>query len=391
MSMRHIAPPRVENPVLLVLALAGLLAVAFGGFLSVAPNRLANGVALSVWAAPPVVSGLVCLALLAFLLLAFRGGTVLHGAAGFGAALVLLAAVVFGAGAFAAREARPDMPALRLSLGAGFWGLAAIALVGALDSLQRARLSWGARAVAAGLVAAVPVAAALTHRLDALSLAREFESHRDAFAAALRQHVALVVAALGFALLIGAPLASALQRRQRLRRPVLQTLNLLQTIPSIALFGLLIAPLSALATAVPALAAVGIGGTGAAPALIALVLYALMPLVRSFDTGFREVPADAREAARGLGFTAGQRFLHVELPLALPALVSGLRIVTVQTIGLATVAALIGAGGLGGFIFQGIGQYALDLVLLGALPVILLALVADFGFQAVLALLRGVA
>jgi osmoprotectant transport system permease protein len=149
-------------------------------------------------------------------------------------------------------------------------------------------------------------------------------------------------------------------------------------VPSIALFGLLIGPLSGLASAVPALGALGIGGVGPAPAIIALVLYALLPIARNTLAGLASVPAAAIDAGRGMGMTPRQLFWHVEMPLALPVLLAGLRIVMVQTIGLTVVAALIGAGGLGTFVFDGLGQYATDLVLLGALPAILLALGFDF-------------
>jgi osmoprotectant transport system permease protein len=180
---------------------------------------------------------------------------------------------------------------------------------------------------------------------------------------------------------LGLPLTLLVLRRAAWRTIIFSSLNVLQTIPSIAIFGLLIAPLSGLDERWPLLGELGIGGTGAAPAVIALTLYALLPLVRNFSTGIAEVPAAVKDAARGLGFDARQIFMKVELPLALSALISGLRIITVQSIGLAAVAALIGAGGLGTFVFEGIGQYALDLVLLGALPIIALALAADSGFR----------
>ena len=163
--------------------------------------------------------------------------------------------------------------------------------------------------------------------------------------------------------------------------PLFAVLNMLQTIPSIALFGLLIVPLAALATAVPQLAELGVGGIGVAPAIVALVLYALLPVVRNTAAGLAGVDAAVIEAGRGMGLTSRQIFRQIELPLALPVLLAGLRIVTVQAIGLAVIAALIGAGGLGDFVFQGLGQAAADLVLLGALPAILLALVADFLLQ----------
>jgi osmoprotectant transport system permease protein len=129
---------------------------------------------------------------------------------------------------------------------------------------------------------------------------------------------------------------------------------------------------------VPALRALGIGGVGPAPAIIALTLYALLPIARNTLAGIGGVPGASIDAARGMGMTDRQVFRQVEVPLALPVLLAGLRVVTVQAIGLAVVAALIGAGGLGSFVFEGLGQYATDLVLLGALPAIVLALAVDF-------------
>src|SRR5664279_926755 len=223
---------------------------------------------------------------------------------------------------------------------------------------------------------------------DHLSLAREFSNTRAVFPTELLRHIGLVAAATFLALIIGAPLTVLVLRKKAVAGFTFASLGLVQTIPSIALFGVLIAPMSKLSEALPFLRALGINGTGPAPALVALTLYSLLPLVRGFYTGFREVPMEVKEAATAIGFGARKMFIEVELPLALPALISGLRVVTIQAIGLASVAALIGAGGLGTFIFQGIGQYALDLVLVGALPVILLALLANLIFDMLLELAR---
>ncbi len=273
-------------------------------------------------------------------------------------------------------------PALaRISLGAGFWVLLATAALAVVDALQRADAGVGERLMAATALAVAVAVMANAGVFDALSLAREFKTRHDLFAAAMLRHVVLVAAAVGPAVLIGFPLGVAAARRPRLQGPLFAVLNLLQTIPSIALFGLLIVPLSALADAVPTLAAVGVGGIGPAPAIIALILYALLPIVRNASAGIAGVDPAVVDAARGMGMTRHQLFWHVELPLAAPLLLAGLRIVTVQAVGLAVVAALIGAGGLGTFVFEGLGQYAADLVLLGALPAIGLALAADFLLQ----------
>ncbi|EBF9330712.1 ABC transporter permease [Salmonella enterica] len=130
-------------------------------------------------------------------------------------------------------------------------------------------------------------------------------------------------------------------------------------------------------------------GTGMTPALIALVLYALLPLVRGVVAGLNQVPRDVLESARAMGMSSGQRFRHVQLPLALPVFLRSLRVVMVQTVGMAVVAALIGAGGFGALVFQGLLSSAIDLVLLGVIPVIALAVVIDALFDLWIAFLKG--
>jgi len=214
--------------------------------------------------------------------------------------------------------------------------------------------------------------------LDALSLLKEYAQRQDVFQAALWRHLQIVGTTLVPALLIGVPLGLAAARRPRLAQPLFAVLNLIQTVPSIALFGLLIAPLARLGQAWPGW---GLQGIGLLPAVIALTLYALLPIVHGVVSGLQQVPATVIEAATGMGMSPRQRFRQVELPLALPVLLSALRLTTVQLVGLAVVAALIGAGGLGAIIFQGLLSSALDLVLLGVLPVVALALAADAAFR----------
>jgi len=371
----------VQDRVLLVLCLIGWIALLFGGFLDSAPNRLARAATLPVWQAPAPVATTLLLSL------ATLTGAIFVASARtrsmiilFGAALLLLANLS-GAGSFATSLTSPDAPAARQSPGLAFWVLVAIAFFAVMQALQSARTRPLTRIVYPILLALAVLLTIRSGRLDDLSLVKEFAAQRAIFAAELLRHILLVTGSLVFALLIGLPLTALVLRRATFRTTIFSTLNILQTIPSIAVFGLLIAPLSALAERFPILGRFGIAGTGAAPAVIALTLYALLPLVRNFSTGIAQVPSEVKDAARGLGFNDREMFFNVELPLALPALVSGLRIVTVQTIGLAAVAALISTGGLGTFVFQGIGQYALDLVLIGAFPIILLALVADGGFR----------
>ncbi len=378
---------RLHNLVLPTLLAAGVAAVLTTGFVTSAPNRLMSGRPIGLFAAADLRLGAAIGVIAAFLLLTSLvppARALQRAAALLAGGLFLLVLAASGQAAASLAAGAPSLT--RISLGAGFWiflGTAALALV---DALQRAGAGTGERlAVIAALGVAIAVMAQ-AGLFDALSLAREYKTRQDLFATALGRHVVLVAAAVGPAVLIGFPLGVTMVRHPRVQEPLFAVLNLLQTIPSIALFGLLIVPLSALANAVPAVAALGIGGIGPAPAIIALILYALLPIVRNSVAGIAGVDPAVIDAARGMGMTRPQLFWRVELPLALPLLLAGLRIVTVQAVGLAVVAALIGAGGLGSFVFEGLGQYAADLVLLGALPAILLALAADFLLQMLSAL-----
>jgi len=182
------------------------------------------------------------------------------------------------------------------------------------------------------------------------------------------EHLWLVVIAIGVAALVAIPGAVALTRRAGLRSAMLGLANILQTIPSLALFGFLL-PLPF------------IGGIGRHTAIIALCLYALLPILRNTLVGILGVDPAVRESAVAMGMTPGQILWQVELPLSVPAILAGLRIATVATIGTATVAAAIGAGGLGVFIFRGIATVDTATVLAGAVPAAILALLADGGLE----------
>jgi osmoprotectant transport system permease protein len=363
--------------VLLVLAIVGLATGLGLAFLTQAPNRLVSGRPIALGA---VVDGAGIIALLPGLLLLagpflpLRRGVHYAVAA---AAAAFLVALPWLAGAQAAALAEVAPRSARTSLGGGFWGLFICAALALVDAEHRLRLRPGVRFLAGAAVVGAILLLAASGALDQLAIMKEYAARRGVFADAVIRHVAIVLGALLPTVLVGAPLGVMAQRRPRLRAGLFPALNLVQTIPSIALFGLLIAPLSALAGLSPSLAALGVAGVGVTPAIIALVLYSLLPVVRNTTAGLDAVPAAAVEAARGIGMTRRQILVAVEMPLALPVFLSGLRIATVQAVGLVAVAALIGAGGLGAIMFQGLFADALDLVLLGAVPIILLALAAD--------------
>ena len=387
---RHAAAvDAVQNPVLLLLVVIGTTALAMTGLVAHAPNRLVSGTPIVLWRAvdTPLTIAIIAvgLALLASAIVPparrFQALTI-------AAATALLLLILAAAGGAAASLAANSPPAARTSLGAAFWIVALCAALAIVDALQRLDARPATRLAVAVAVAALVLALAGSGRLDALSVMREYAQRRDAFNAELARHVALVLGALIPALVIGVPLGLVAARRPASRGPLFATLNIVQTIPSIALFGLLIAPLAALATAWPLVAALGIHGVGVAPALIALTLYSLLPMARNTHAGMLAIDPAVIESATGMGMTRRQILWRIEMPLGLPVFLAGVRIVTVQAIGLAAVAALIGAGGLGTFIFQGIGQYAIDLVLLGAVPTVLMALAADFILAMAIELLR---
>ena len=180
------------------------------------------------------------------------------------------------------------------------------------------------------------------------------------------EHLMLVGIAIAIALLVGIPLGILITRQPKLTGSVLGFANIVQTIPSLALFGFLIS--------VPWL-----GGIGNTPAIVALTLYSLLPIIRNTYTGIIGVDPAIREVGRGMGMTDRQLLLQVEIPLAMGVILAGIRVATVISIGIATIAPAIGAGGLGVFIFRGISNVNNQLILAGAVPAALMAILADFG------------
>ena len=289
---------------------------------------------------------------------------------------ILILFILLQAGSAAARLTVPELPFARISLGSGAW----ISLMGGYMIMSSCRSAaredrffmlfcWGFYAALAMLF--------IFGSLDSLSFMVEFFNRSARFRQEIFRHIALSFSAVSIGLLLGFPLGLSAFRRKRLRTAILSSANTLQTIPSLALFGLLIAPLAWAARSFPSLSSIGIGGTGWAPALIALVLYSLLPVIRNTISAFSIIDPSVIDSGLGMGMSRTQLFFSVELPLAMPVIMTGIRISGVQAVGNTAVAALIGAGGLGQFIFQGLGEAAPDLILLGALPTVALALVVD--------------
>ncbi|ESZ48577.1 MULTISPECIES: ABC transporter permease [unclassified Mesorhizobium] len=345
-------------------------------------NRIVPGQARSILEALPATVGplLLAIVVVAAIVALLKTPLVLRLAASV-VALAALAILIGVAGTFL-------MPAgntfARISPASGFWLLIFAFTLLLADVLTRLNLSPPAR-VGVLVVAALAIGLLLiSGQWDSLSILKEYANRADSFWAEGSKHITLALGSLAAAVIVGLPLGILCHRVERLRAGVLNVLNIVQTIPSIALFGLLIAPLGWVAAHVPGAAALGIRGIGTAPAFAALFLYSLLPVVANTVVGLAGVPRAANDAARGMGMTDGQRLFGVEFPLAFPVILTGIRIVLVQNIGLATIAALIGGGGFGVFVFQGVGQTAMDLVLLGAVPTVALAFAAAIILDAVI-------
>jgi osmoprotectant transport system permease protein len=194
-----------------------------------------------------------------------------------------------------------------------------------------------------------------------------FAAHWGEIMRAVLEHISMVGIAMLLAIGAGVPLGILITRRRNLRAPILGSSNLIQTIPSLALFGFLLP--------VPWLAA-----RSDRLAITALALYSLLPIIRNTYTGIMGVDPAIREVGRGMGMTDGQLLWQVELPLAMSTIMAGIRVATVIAIGVATIAAAVGAGGLGEFVFRGVAMVDNQFILAGAIPAALLALAADLGF-----------
>lgn len=379
---------KIHNRVLLLLVILLAVAGAALPFINFAPNRLVSGepVALSQL---PVHAGL--LLALPVLILAFL---VLLPCRSFPLFITLMVgellfiAILWVMGLTATQFAQQGSTLARTSPGSGLWLSLTLCLLLCADAINRLTPKALWRLLLNLQIWIVPVALLWSGYFSDLSLLKEYANRQDVFDDALTRHLALLLGTLFPALVIGVPLGVFCYTRPGWQSSVFSVLNIIQTVPSVALFGLLIAPLAGLVKFLPWLGSMGVSGIGVAPAIIALVLYALLPLVRGVVAGLQHVPRNIIESAEGMGMSRWQIFWQAEVPLALPVLLRSLRVVCVQTIGMTVIAALIGAGGFGAIIFQGLLSSALDLVLLGVIPVIALAVILDAFFKLFISLLE---
>ncbi|SDD33195.1 osmoprotectant transport system permease protein [Paracoccus isoporae] len=362
----------------LLFAGLGLVALALP-LVQFKPNRIVLGEGISLTAALGPPGWVVLLGLAVALLIGVTDRASLPirlaiGVAGVAAAFLILGAAV-------RNLTPPDNNLARVSPAAGFWLLLLAFALMMADALSRMRLSLRLRWLMLAAVLAMLAAILWSGWLDGVSVMREYAARQDLFHRESLRHLILAFGSLGAAILVGLPLGILIYQVPRLKRAVLGVLNILQTIPSLAMFGLMIPLFGWVAATVPGAASIGVAGIGIFPALVALFLYSLLPVVSNTVVGLNGVSPATKEAAYGLGMTDAQVLGQVLIPLALPVLLAAVRIVLVQNIGLAVIAGLIGGGGYGTFVFQGLNQTAMDLVLLGALPTIALALTAGIALD----------
>jgi osmoprotectant transport system permease protein len=358
-----------------VLMAAFILAAMFAlPFVVVKPNRILQGQGRSLVEALPSWAGFGMAAMLIVvgLCLIVRLPSTIKLAL----AAAALVVTVLALGWAAHEQLPPGNAYARVSAGSGFWLLLFGLSLAAVDGIARLRPSPQFRLLLLVIAIAILGSIFFSGVLAEISVAKEYTNRSQAFWAEMSRHATLALGSMMLAFTIGLPIGIICHRVSWLRAALLNSLNILQTIPSIALFGLLILPLGWVAANVPGASAVGISGIGVAPAFVALVLYSLLPVVANTVAGLENVPREANDAARGAGMTDLQRLVSIEFPLTFPSLLAAMRIVLIQNIGMATIAALIGGGGMGVFVFQGLGQSAMDLVLLGALPTVAMSFVA---------------
>lgn len=370
-------------------AAVGLAAFMLSGFVTFRPNRIAVGKAVflnqtmgDLWIA--VLVFWAVLIIISALRIPGRWQLLSIGML----SSILLLLLIVTAGRHAALTAEEAGSIARISLGPAFWTSLFALFVILTDTWQRSAKEKGFVALMAIVTSGIAIWMLVSGSLDMLSIMREFANRRERFIGELFTHLALVGSSVGLALAFGIPLGLLAHRKRRLYNPTFFTLNTLQIIPSLALFGILIPVLAAATLRFPILSDMGIRGIGAAPAIIALTVYSLLPVARNTYTGFAMVDPATIEAGTGMGMTRAQLLFRVEIPIASPVIMNGIRVALVQAIGLTAVAALIGAGGLGVFIFQGLGQAANDLILLGAIPTIFIAVVVDSTMSGIVLLLQ---
>ncbi|NQT73194.1 MAG: ABC transporter permease [Chloroflexi bacterium] len=357
-----------------VLGLASLLLA----WLILKPNRLLSGTGLELWDSAGRDETVIILVLwLVCLGLSLASNTRLSAfVIGLLANIILIYTfVLVGYTAGDLLETSPQFA--RISLGAGFWLtiVAAYVLIHASRRRLRDARIWQGFITWSALITFLVML--LVGWFDDLAVMQEYNARPDRFEQEFFQHIRLFVQPVAIGTVIGVLLGIWAARSRIAEHPIFFTTNIVQTIPGLALLGLLLPILSALADDYPILEDWGIRGIGPAPAIIALTIYSLLPIVRNTFVALRQVDPAVIDAGLGMGMSRLQVFYRIEVPLAAPLVLEGVRIAAIVAVGLAILAALVGGGGLGFFVLEGFNQAASDLILVGAIPIVVMAFVVD--------------
>jgi len=354
----------------------GIVAYIFFGYITIRENRLATGKNLHFYNIYPwnivILSEWLILLILSF----FKNNKIARYFAAFIGNLILITVPV-GVTLFS-RDYQPLNSLIRVSISGGGWLMMLSSYITLFSVRKDTLLDKTKRVLISNFFIIVLGVLLFSGFFNQLSVLKEFQVKKSKFLFEFFNHLNIAFYTVLIGSVLGISLGVIAYKKNMFKRIILSIVSFFQTIPGLALFGLFIAPLAFLSHKYPFLRDMGIKGIGRAPALIGLSLYALLPMVRNTYEGLKNIDRSILKVGLGMGMSNLQILYKIEIPLSISVILSGLRISTIQAIGNTTLAALIGAGGLGTFVFQGIGQSAPDLIILGAIPIILLSLIADF-------------
>jgi osmoprotectant transport system permease protein len=349
--------------------------------LSLRPNRVVDGLPVNALegfgpAAWLLVGGWIVLAALATLPPGRWLGP-LRGLAG----IAILSVVLASSGSVAARFATEQGPVARTSFAAGFYTMLAAFFLVQFAATADTPGAAGRAAIFIGTLVAVALIA-WSGAVAELGIVREWQLASETFDREFRRYLFYALGSTAVATTAGVPLGIWAARDRRAEVPVMGVLNIGQVFPALAFIGIMMPILGGLAARFPGLKSIGISGIGWAPVFIVLVVYALFPIARNTLAAIRSLDPDVLDAARGMGMSRSRSLFEVELPLAFPVVLAGIRVALVQGTAGSILAALVGGGGLGAIVFFGLEQTSMDLVLVGVIPIVTLAFVFDSALRA---------
>lgn len=377
---------RIKDKTLLLLSFVGAVAFLFLAFVENRPNRISHGTSYSSFEFLGMHGIIILLLWVILMALAFHEREQKNIVI-FALSSILLISI-FWSLQLSTGNFVGDSLSARISLSSGFY--VQIFCIYMLFSTYTKRIEKYKFVKFIGLIGIFGVLTYFmkTGSFDDLSLIKEYYIKETQFYDNLRIHGILTLASVMAGSIIAIPLGFLAYSKKRFESKIMVPLSIIETIPSLSLFGVLLVPLSGLGK-LPFFDAIGVSGIGWAPAFVALSLYTLLPIGRNTLTGFYSVDKNVIEAAVGMGMSRRQVLKRIELPLAFPVIFAGIKIAFIQTIGGAVLAGLVGGGGMGTFVFLGLGEASPDLILLGVLPIVFFTVILNYVLNAFEEYMRG--